>query len=298
MKRFLALIISLTMLLATALPVAASDTAPLVERVFSLDMKSGVSYYKGEKYIYLDVSVSDIADPYGLLSVEFIVEFDGEALSPLWQTDRELNKDQPPMVVAWPTYEKVILLPDDTLYTEECFAVEALCPSYATTGPGKLEINLVVDIDYINEGVTEDGGMAVRLYFIPVNGFNEGDAYTFTINGQYDVPYGNRADITLAGSSGLLLEEGSDRTKIRVFGRGGECSCKVTAFTSGDLKGDVNFDGTADSADAGLALRYDAGLAELGTDGIFTADVDGNGMADSADAALILKYDLGLIDKF
>lgn len=56
--------------------------------------------------------------------------------------------------------------------------------------------------------------------------------------------------------------------------------------------GDVNDDGTVDSADAAEVLRYDAGLKELDADAKLAADVNGDGYVDSADAADLLRADL------
>ncbi len=62
-----------------------------------------------------------------------------------------------------------------------------------------------------------------------------------------------------------------------------------------DIRGDINGDGVADAGDAGLILRYDAGLITL-TDGqIKNGDVNGDGVTDAGDAGLILRKDAGLI---
>lgn len=60
------------------------------------------------------------------------------------------------------------------------------------------------------------------------------------------------------------------------------------------LLGDIDGDDVADSTDASLILKYDAGLiAEISDSG----DVNNDDLIDSTDAGLILKYDAGLIDK-
>lgn len=62
-----------------------------------------------------------------------------------------------------------------------------------------------------------------------------------------------------------------------------------------DIRGDINGDGVADAGDAGLILRYDAGLITL-TDGqIKNGDINGDGITDAGDAGLILRKDAGLI---
>lgn len=62
------------------------------------------------------------------------------------------------------------------------------------------------------------------------------------------------------------------------------------------LLGDANGDGTINSIDAALILKYDSG-ANVTLDEA-AADVNGDGAVNSIDAALILKYDSGAIEKF
>lgn len=64
------------------------------------------------------------------------------------------------------------------------------------------------------------------------------------------------------------------------------------------LFGDVNNDFKVNSADAGLILRYDAGLINLTLKQLQIADVNNDFKVDSADAGLILRYDAGIIQKF
>lgn len=69
----------------------------------------------------------------------------------------------------------------------------------------------------------------------------------------------------------------------------------IPAFNAGD----VNGDGTTDSADASLVLQYDLGLIEtIDVGNINNGDVNRDGTVDSADASLILQFDLGLIESF
>ncbi len=56
------------------------------------------------------------------------------------------------------------------------------------------------------------------------------------------------------------------------------------------ILGDVNSDGTVNSIDALMALRYSGGLQELSDLQIFTADVDSNGAVNSLDSLAILRY--------
>lgn len=64
------------------------------------------------------------------------------------------------------------------------------------------------------------------------------------------------------------------------------------------LYGDVDNNGTVDSYDASLVLKYDLSLLTFTADQIVRGDVDGSGAVDSYDASLILKHDLGLLSKF
>ncbi len=305
MKKFLSLLLTAFFILSSfGASTVFAESEPLVPRSFRLDMISSVVSYDADgadngeaakDYIALDIVVKDITDAYGLVSFECDVLFDGDALVPLWQTDRELNNDgktgsvPPQMITAWPTYEKTYYIPGYGPYTETVFAAEGLCKPYSVTGKGKLNVNMLVDVDHVKEGCTEDGEMAVRLYFIPVNGFKTGDSYTFTIDGAYDVSAENVADIGVAGTSAILFEgDGYDKSLLRVYGYGDESTCIVGL-------GDANVDGKANSLDAAMVLRYDAGL--MGEDGLLmtTADVNSDGKVNSLDAAFILRYDAGLI---
>ena len=188
LKRLTAIILTLILLTATASAVSAASLSVL-PRVYRPDMSASVGYHGGQKYIALDVVINDITEPTGLLSIGFNIEFDGDALVPLWQTDKELNGDgtmvgkynAPQMITSWPTFSMTLGGNEYIMY-----AAEGLCKSYATTGKGVLNVNLVVNIDFVSEGVVDDGAMALRLYFTPTKGFREGDTYTFAISGQYD----------------------------------------------------------------------------------------------------------------
>lgn len=58
--------------------------------------------------------------------------------------------------------------------------------------------------------------------------------------------------------------------------------------------GDVNGDGITDAGDAGVILRYDAGLTELESEVVLTGDINNDGMTDAGDAGIILRKDAGL----
>lgn len=62
--------------------------------------------------------------------------------------------------------------------------------------------------------------------------------------------------------------------------------------------GNVNDDGSIDTADAVLTLQYAAGLIDRSALNTAAADVNGDGSIDTADAVLILQYAAGLIDRF
>ena len=61
------------------------------------------------------------------------------------------------------------------------------------------------------------------------------------------------------------------------------------------IYGDVNGDNEANSLDAAILLKYDAGIIGLGDGQLASSDVDGDDSVDSLDASMILKYDAGLL---
>ncbi len=63
------------------------------------------------------------------------------------------------------------------------------------------------------------------------------------------------------------------------------------------IKGDVNLDGSVDSADALLALRHSMGIELLEGAGLAAGDVNEDGSVDSADALMILRFALGIINE-
>lgn len=326
MKKILSLLLSLV--LVFSLSITAFAATPLVARSFALSLNAGLDYYNGTEYIYLDVAVVDITDPYGMASVEFDVQFDGDALIPLWQTKKELNGDgnstdvAPQMITSWPTYNKQSYIPGYGIYSEEAFAAKGLCKDYNTTGKGKINVNLAVLLEKVNQGIKADNKIKIRLYFTPVNGFENGASYTFIVDGNYDVPWGNQADITLAGTSGLVFGDYENRlNELRIYGYGGETTVKVrgeepedpdSSEDSSDVDsslpglqrpaedgiGDLNGDGFADSLDAAAILKYDAGISSFDEQQLVSGDVNFDGSVDSLDAAKVLKYDVGLIDSF
>lgn len=298
MKKTFSFLLALLIMLTSSFTFAATAVEYAVPRSFGLKMSASVATYKDVEYIAVDVSVADITDPYGILSIEFDLQFDADKLTPLWQTDKELNGDgatlsvPPQMIVAWPTYKKTYNIPGYGLYTADVFAAEGLCKAYSKTGPGKLNINLTVDLSFSDEAVTKDGGMRIRLYFIPKNGINDGDSYTFTIDDNVHIGWDDRAQITVAGTSGALTADPEhDKTKLRIYGKGTSC----TFVVGGALKGDINGDGKVNSLDAAMILRYDADLLDLADSALALGDVNLDGKVNSLDAAMVLRYDAGLI---
>ena len=77
----------------------------------------------------------------------------------------------------------------------------------------------------------------------------------------------------------------------------------VQVIPNGDeptgMLGDVNGDGTINTEDALIALRYALGItSSIPDDWFYRGDVDGNGVIDTTDALLILRYALGIISSF
>ena len=61
------------------------------------------------------------------------------------------------------------------------------------------------------------------------------------------------------------------------------------------IMGDANGDGSVDSMDALLVLRYSLGLTELSDEALTLCDVNSSGSVDSADALTILRFSMGVI---
>lgn len=68
----------------------------------------------------------------------------------------------------------------------------------------------------------------------------------------------------------------------------------ITVITE-TLNGDINSDNRTDAGDAGLILRYDAGLISLTSSQITNGDINCDGMTNAGDAGIILRKDAGLI---
>lgn len=72
----------------------------------------------------------------------------------------------------------------------------------------------------------------------------------------------------------------------------------ITSFAGTNRLGDVTSDGSINSFDALLTIRYILGNDTLTKEEIAAADVDGNGKINTLDALYILKFTTGEISKF
>lgn len=95
-----------------------------------------------------------------------------------------------------------------------------------------------------------------------------------------------------------------DKGSYRIFLLGGEqtlssggLAVSFQAYVPYTL-GDVNDDGTIDSADALLVLKHSVHLLDLDAVQQLAANVNKDNTIDSSDALLILRYSVHLIDKF
>lgn len=94
-----------------------------------------------------------------------------------------------------------------------------------------------------------------------------------------------------------------DKGSYRIFLLGGDQTlnsgpaASFQAYVPYTL-GDVNDDGTIDSADALLVLKHSVHLLDLDAVQQLAANVNKDNTIDSSDALLILRYSVHLIDKF
>ncbi len=107
----------------------------------------------------------------------------------------------------------------------------------------------------------------------------------------------SNAAVATVSASGKVTAVGLGTATITATTQDGEfeAECIVTVNTTA-LKGDVNYDGEIDAADALLVLKADVKLTTLTSAQKKIADANGDGVVDAADAILILKCNAGLID--
>ena len=109
---------------------------------------------------------------------------------------------------------------------------------------------------------------------------NDGTTQQFAATGAKITFRDHKAVITNGASENTVVLAG---LKHLVFGN--------TEIPSGDIKGDVNGDGTVDIADVNLVLNVMLGTSSLSE--LPGADVNGDGVADVTDLNLTLNIVLG-----
>ena len=128
------------------------------------------------------------------------------------------------------------------------------------------------------------------------------DKLIFYVNGSPVTNINGSVDFTTyvwtAGSAGTYTFKWSYEKDYSV-NNGSDMGFLDNVQYSGDpgtelLMGDVNMDGTVDSADALLIMRYSMGLASLNADQLLRGDMDGNGSVTSADAVAVFRIAMGL----
>ena len=95
------------------------------------------------------------------------------------------------------------------------------------------------------------------------------------------------SDLKAGAYSICIVGEGGTLKKVAGFG-----------YYQAYRLGDINSDGTVDSADALLALQYFVGIKTPTETQRLAANVNKDNTIDSADALLILKYFVGQITTF
>ena len=124
------------------------------------------------------------------------------------------------------------------------------------------------------------------------------------------VVYHNPSDDDIIGSSNRNVKERSvltDGDKVEVLFESDDYvfvrtenltgymqKSDITYQSKPDITGDINGDGITDAGDAGMILRFDAGLLYLTQAQITIGDINGDGILDAGDAGIILRKDAGL----
>lgn len=105
-------------------------------------------------------------------------------------------------------------------------------------------------------------------------------------------------DVAVVSRTGIVTALCVGETVVRVTTVDGEKTAEVrVTVTARAQLGDVNKDGTVDSADAMLCLRAAVGALTLTQEQKTAADVNHDGFVDAGDAVKILRYDARLIDQ-
>lgn len=212
------------------------------------------------------IEVKNIKATNGLVGVDFVLAFDAGKVTPVYTTDSA-------MVANF--FAKN---PGNRWEDAGC---------YYNASAGQYNIRFADKDATTAYGIKADGTLVFKVAFT-VNSINgENDIVKFTVK---DVIGTDPGDASYAGFGD-------------VDGNGSVVTASVAKATeptspASVIYGDINGDEEVDSADAALALKYDAGSIDLTDDQITAGDVNGDGEVDSADAGLILKYDAGDIDSF
>ncbi|MBQ4648177.1 MAG: hypothetical protein IJB76_03345 [Clostridia bacterium] len=183
----------------------------------------GTEFEEGE-YIAVDViydSVDTTVNPYGMASFEALLQFDTEALIPVFYNQKQLNGEvgvsNPLPVYSWPTYTVSLTVPGlSAPVVYDLFAVKGLCWSYAylmsdgsfvgtgevPAGDPDVDRKFSIDKGYLkltylintekykdatctgigDEGTFPEDNIVFRHYFKAADGsFDEGETFTFTV---------------------------------------------------------------------------------------------------------------------
>ena len=236
---------------------------------FDLDASAPEKVNPGQTFD-VTIEAKNIVATNGIVGVDFVLTFDAEKVTPVYTTDST-------MVANF--FAKN---PSNRWEDAGCY-YNASASQYnirfadkdATTAYGiKADNTLVFKVAFtVKDSVAE--GTIVKFAVKDVIGTDPGDA---SYNGFGDVD-GNGDTVT------AIVEKPAAPTQT------------TTPPVTGVI-GDIDGDGEANSLDATMALKYDAGLIDLDDTALALGDVDGDGEVGSLDATFIFKYDAGLIDEF
>ncbi|MBQ7048935.1 MAG: N-acetylmuramoyl-L-alanine amidase [Clostridia bacterium] len=185
------------------------------------------------EYIAVDIKLDSVdieANPWGIASFEALLQFDTEALIPLYYNQQQLNGEvgvtDPMPIYSWPTYTVSLTVPGlSAPVVYDLFAVKGLCWSYAYlmedgtfVGTGEVpegdpdaDREFSIDKGYLkltylinsekyklstgigDEGMFPEDNIVMRHYFKAADGsFDVGESFTFTVpDAQNKDQYGN-----------------------------------------------------------------------------------------------------------